>query len=493
MRIGIIGLLQESNTFISAATTIAHFRQEALLTGEPIRKLMQGAFHEIGGFFEGLSNAGFDAVPIFLARAMPYGPMKADVYSSLRDMMLVELRQCGKLDGILVACHGANVAETVPDVDGHWLATIREYVGADVPLVCTLDPHGNLSQQMVNAADAIVAYRTNPHIDQRVCGLKAASTLRQTLAGEIKPTMAAAFPPLVINIERQSTSAPPCSTHFERADEMLQRDKVISNSILLGFPYADVPEMGCSVVVVTDSDVSLAQQYADELARGIWHDREQFIGQLLEVEAAVAQAAELDRPVCLLDMGDNVGGGSPADGTILAKVLNERRVGPSLVCLFDPEVVRKASDAGLGASVHTSVGGKSDSLHGEPLEATFRVTSLHDGHFTEEEPRHGGWTTFDQGPTAVLRGDTGLTVLVNSKRTAPFSLKQVTSCGLDPKDFQIIVAKGVHAPVAAYKPVCKHLLRVNTPGVTMADVTQLDFHQRRRPLFPFERDFDWQP
>ena len=109
-----------------------------------------------------------------------------------------------------------------------------------------------------------------------------------------------------------------------------------------------------------------------------------------------------------------------------------------------------------------------------------------DGKFEETEVRHGGIRRFDQGPTAVVRTDTGLTVILTTNRMAPFSLNQVTSCGLDPAAFRVLLAKGVHAPVAAYAPVCKHLIRVNTPGVTTADMRALDYRHRRRPLFPFE-------
>jgi microcystin degradation protein MlrC len=97
----------------------------------------------------------------------------------------------------------------------------------------------------------------------------------------------------------------------------------------------------------------------------------------------------------------------------------------------------------------------------------------------------------DQGPTAVIRTDYGLTIMLTSRRMPPFSLKQLTAQGLIPADFQLLVAKGVNAPVAAYKEVCKHFIRVNTPGCTTADIEQLHYQHRRKPMFPWERDFEW--
>ena len=125
---------------------------------------------------------------------------------------------------------------------------------------------------------------------------------------------------------------------------------------------------------------------------------------------------------------------------------------------------------------------------GDPLVGEFTVVSLHAGKFHETKARHGGWTDFDMGRTAVVRSERGMTVMLTTHRTAPFSLEQLRSCDLDPSAFRILVAKGVNAPIAAYQEVCEHFLRVNTPGVTTADMTRLTFHHRRRPMFPFEAE-----
>ncbi len=132
------------------------------------------------------------------------------------------------------------------------------------------------------------------------------------------------------------------------------------------------------------------------------------------------------------------------------------------------------------------MGGKTDPRQGAPLTATVRVRGLYDGHFSEHEPRHGGRTDYDMGATAVVQMLQGPTVMLTSRRIAPFSLEQLRSCNVDPRDYQIIIAKGVHAPAAAYAPVCSTLIRVNTPGVTTADITRLDYRNRRRPMAPFE-------
>jgi microcystin degradation protein MlrC len=389
----------------------------------------------------------------------------------------------------LVAPHGATVSEPFPDVDGHWLGELRRRVGPEMPIIGTLDPHANLSPAMVAATNALIAYRTNPHLDQRARGIDAARMMIETVRGKVRPTMAASFPPLAINIERQHTFEEPCHSLYRFADQQLLNDKLLINSIILGFPYADVAEMGSSAIAVTHDDPALAQALADDLGRYMWEHREDFAGKFISVDEALDQAAGMKGPVCLLDMGDNVGGGSPGDGTFLAQAIHERKVAGAFVCLWDPEAVAQAQAMGEWGTGRFHVGGKSDRKHGPTLEVEATVVGLYDGQFEEPQPRHGGFTKLDQGATAVIRTDAGLTIMLTSRRMPPFSLRQLTVHGVLPEQMQLLVAKGVNAPVAAYKEVCKSFIRVNTPGVTTADIEKLEYKNRRRPMFPWEKEF----
>ena len=491
MRIGIISLQHESNTFIATPTTLDDFRRETLAAGPGAAAQFEGAHHEIGGFIEALRQAGAQAVPIFAAWAMPAGKITGDTHDQLLAMMFDALADAGPLDGLLVAPHGAAVSEREPDMDGHWLALLRSKVGPGMPMVCTLDPHTNLTPRMIEACDATVTYRTNPHLDQRQRGVEAAGLIVRMLRGEARPTQAAAFPCVAINIEKQETAKQPCAVLYELADEMRSRAGVLAVSVALGFPYSDVPEMGTAFIVVTDNDAGLARQCADELADHLWRRRDAFVAELIGIEDAVADAATGSGPVCLLDMGDNVGGGSPADGTIIAQYIHQRGGPKTFVAICDPEAVEQAGAAGIGQKLPLRVGGKSDDRHGPPLDTQFVVRSLHDGQFSESKPRHGGRATFDMGATAIVETGAGLTVQVTTRRITPFSLNQLICCGLEPSSFQIMIAKGVVAPVAAYAEVCPRIIRVNTPGVTTADMESLDYHHRRRPLFPFEKPERW--
>ena len=488
MRVGIIALLHESNTFISTPTTMGSFRQDGIFTGRAMYDHYSGGHHEVSGFLEGLESAGIDALPIFHAATTPSGRITRETCEELMQMMFDEVEAVGEVDGYLVAPHGANSGEgdEYRDLDGHWLSRLREVVGSEKPIICTIDPHANLSPRMVAACDATIAYRSNPHLDQKQRGLEAAALMVRTLKGEVKPTQAGAFPPVGINIERQSTFAPPCLPMYELADEMLKETGVLSNSVVLGFPYADVEEMGSAFVVVTDGDMDRAQVLANQLADYLYAHRAEFVGEYIAVPNAVDMAVGQEGPVCLLDMGDNVGGGSAGDGTEILHELHRRGNTTGFVCIFDPESQERARDAGVGNRVVLDIGGKTDELHGASLNAEVRVRSLHAGKFRESEVRHGGRTSFDMGPTAIVETDTGIAISLTSRRAVPVSLGLMTSCDLDPAAFQVVVAKGVHAPVAAYEPVCTALIRVDTPGATAADMRGFEYEFRREPMYPFE-------
>jgi microcystin degradation protein MlrC len=488
MRVGIVSLMHESNSFINTPTTLDMFKASRYLRGVEVGRFFSGGLNEIAGFIEGLDGTLVEAVPIFYAGTAPSGEITEETCDALIQAMFEEIEKAGPVDGFLVAPHGANVGATEEyhDLDGHWLKRLREQVGRKIPIVCTLDPHTNLTERMIDACNATIAYRSNPHLDQKAVGIAAAKLMVKILQREIKPTQAAVFPPIAINIERQRTATPPCLPLYELADEMLNQPGVLTNSIILGFPYSDVEEMGSSMIVVTHNDRALAQKLAAELGDYLVTHREEFVGEFIDISTAIDRAMEIDGPVCLLDMGDNVGGGSAADGTLIALELHKRANTRAFVCLVDPESVEKAVAAGVGSEIELEMGGKTDGLHGPPLKAQVKVLGIYDGKFQESEIRHGGQTHFDMGTTVVVKTDTELTISLTTRRTVPVSLGVMTSVGLDPADFDIIIAKGVHSPVAAYEPVCSELIRVDTPGATTADMRNFEFKHRRKPLYPFE-------
>jgi len=487
-RIAIIGFLHESNTFISSPTTYQAFKNDCLLEGNDFYQGMSGTHHETSGFFSVLGEVKdeFDTVPIVLARAVPYGTVTAQAYQRIVDTILTLLDQATPIDGVLVAPHGATVSKKYSDADGYWLGKLRKFLGPEIPIIGTLDPHGNLSPLMAKSCNALIAYRSNPHLDQFTIGKQAAYLLIKTLQGNIQPVMEIARPPIAISIQKQESNIHPCLPLYNLANQQLRDPTVLTNSIMLGFPYSDVKEMGASFIVVTDKNRALARKYADVLAEYLIQNRKDFQAELETMEETIAKCKSLKGPICLLDMGDNTGGGAPGDSTILLHECQRQGLTNTFVCLYDQMVANQFMDFEIGSVHEIKVGAKTDELHGAPWIGLVKLIGKYDGKFYESEIRHGGAMDCDQGPTIVVRHKSGITIMVTSKRQPPFSLRQLTTFDVDPLNFHFLITKGVNAPIAAYKTICNQIIKVNTPGTTTADIEHLHYRHRRIPLYPFE-------
>lgn len=486
-RVALLGLYHESNTFIDRKTTLTDFRKGHLLRGDGIIAEYRQAYHEIGGMLEVMEREGVEVVPLIFAEATPGGIVARSAYRRLLGEMTALLAEALPIDGCLVVPHGAGVAEGQPDMDGHWLGQVRALVGPGVPIVGTLDPHANVSQAMVASTDALVAYRTNPHIDQRETGKKAAELMASCLKGEVKLAQYLLKPPVTISIEQQHTAAYPCKPLYDEAAMLAQQGGVLAVSVALGFPYADVSEMGTSFLVVTNDAPQTGAEVAKRLAEMLVARRHEFVGKLAAIGEQVDALQRADKPVLWLDMGDNVGGGALGDSVVLLKALEEDGRLRCFSCIFDPSAVAALWKHGCGDAVVITLGNDYTPGSGDhPLTLTVRLLRKVDGKFQESTPRHGGQVQYDMGNTVVAETINGNVVMIHSLRVPPFSLSQLTTFGVDPATFDVVIAKGVNAPIAAYGPVCKTIMQADTPGPTQADMTRFPFRFRRKPLFPFE-------
>jgi microcystin degradation protein MlrC len=263
------------------------------------------------------------------------------------------------------------------------------------------------------------------------------------------------------------------------------RPGILAASLLPGFAYADVPQMGPALIVVADGDPNLARREADRLGNILWETRTQLVRQLPDARAAVAQAVGAERlPVVLVETGDNVGGGSAGDATFVLSELLLQKATDSVVCLFAPDEVRQCAAAGIGAEVRLTVGGKVDRLHGEPVTVTGRVKVLHDGTYLEPEVRHGGKRLNHMGLTALLELPGRNLLVLNSQRHPPFSSGQLTCVGIEPRRQRIVVVKAAIAYKAAYAPLAGTIIEVDTPGTTAVNPERFTYRHIRRPMYP---------
>jgi microcystin degradation protein MlrC len=494
LRVAVLGFHHESNTFAPVPASLDRFLAGGVTEGDEIVDRYGSSQATMAGFLELRDRDGVECTPLIHADLNPMGTITEEAFEHLVGRMIVALVDNGPWDVVLLALHGAAVASHQLDVDGDIISRVRAAAGPDVVIGVALDMHANVSRRMVRECDVLNTYLTNPHVDARQRAREVADLALATAAGSVRPVMALETPPLVIGILRQGTSDWPMRQLIDRTSELTALAGVLSVSVVEGFPYADVPEMGMSFIAVTDGDEALAADVACQLASEAWSLREQFVGAAADVDAALLHAAaSTARPVVLLDVGDNVGGGSPADSTHVLSAAQRLGVRNLFHSLCDPAAVQHCVRAGITASVELTVGGRTDHLHGAPVAVAARVRHLDDGRFEDPGVTHGGFRFFDAGPRALLETNDGHFVLLTSRPMGNTSRAELTSVGLEPEHLQIIVAKGVQSPRAAYEPIAAEMIQLNTPGCTSADLSALAYRHRRRPMFPFEPEAAYAP
>jgi microcystin degradation protein MlrC len=513
MRYAILGISHETNTFSKVPATYEQFEKAHILRGQDMVDEYAESDYTISGYLEAAEELGFEAVPLMYAQTGPIGTITKDAYDRITAEQFDMLRNQGPWDAVLLALHGAAVSEEFPDMDGEYTRAVREIVGPDVPVGATLDMHANISKATVANTDVCVVWRTCPHLDTKVRGRKTADLIYRTVTGEINPVQFIEMPPMLVNIVKQFTGQEPMKSLVDECVEANEIPGVLDTSISEGYPYSDVEEMGMSWIAITDGDAELAEKVAKDMAASAWTKRvdlnrpvasieealtqaqERYVGPKPEgVDpddgSALAEAAPSDHshlgPIVLMDVGDNIGGGSSADSTHILKVAKEMGVDGYLQSLYDPEAVKACVAAGVGAELALDVGGHTDDMHGEPIHVVGTVEVIDDGPYEETRPTHGGFRFYDDGQRVRFHTVDGITIVLTSRRSGNTAREQMYSMGIKLEDYKIIVAKGVNSPLPAYLPIAAEIIIVNSPGVTSADLDTFEFKSRRIPLYPFE-------
>lgn len=487
-RLAALGMIHEANTFAPTHLGLDAFDRAGILRRDEIARQHAGGTSPMAGFLRGAERPGVEIVPLMTTTLTPGGPITAGALEMFVDEMTAALASEGPFDGVLAGLHGAAVAEHVHDVDGYMLKRIRQVVGPDVPIGVCLDLHANISKEMCEHADVLNTYRTNPHVDAHVVAEEIADVVIRTARGEIQPTLAFEPIPALIGILQQNTDRAPMRDVMEDVRELMTRPEVLSATVSEGYPYADVPEMGMAVIVVTNDDGPAARQHAKRLAGRTWERRDEFFTAATDVDQALQQAADTsDGPILLLDVGDNIGGGAPGDSVELLASAVRLGVGSLLTVVADSQAATTCHRQGIGALVTLSIGGKATPDHYRaPVDADGIVLALHNGVYEATDVAHGGVRHYNAGPSAAVRLDTGQTVVLTTHAAPPFTASQLPTLGLEIEDFHVVVAKGVHSPLASYGPRVQQIVQVDTPGITSADVRRFTYQHRRVPLYPFE-------
>jgi microcystin degradation protein MlrC len=488
VRIAIASLMQESNTFSTVMTRYEDFNP---VFGPAALQRHRGKLTEMGGFIDTLSRARHEIVPLCAAWAITANRTRRADFTRLVDEFSARLAQV-RPDGLLLAMHGAQTAEGVDDVESHVLMRAREIVGPVLPIVVTLDLHANITQAMIDRATALVGYHTYPHTDMYEIGQKAAKLLLSTLSGAIRPVMAWRKLPLLVNAENQQTSRGPARRLFARAQLLEAAGRALAVSIFSVQPWMDIPEMGSAVVVVANGDVRAADRHAAAIAQKYWQMRREFEVSLTPPELAIRMAlATKGGPVVLAESSDSTGSGSPGDSTgVLKHLVKAKLTEPVAIFLVDPEAAVQLSAAGVGATVTLPIGGKLDRRNSKPVRVTGYVRLVSDGRWTARARGYNTGIETCMGKTVVLEIG-AVRVLIAERSAMTVDPELFRSHGIEPLYCKIVVVKSPNGFRAAYEPIAKRIILVDTPGVSTARLETLPFRRINRPIYPLDRDIQY--
>jgi microcystin degradation protein MlrC len=486
-RIAVGGFLHETNTFAPTKATYADFVHgggwPALTQGMDVLETMRGINVGLAGFIEAAQAHEWELVPTVACGASPSAHVTRDAYERIAKVMIDGIKAAGPRDAVYLDLHGAMVTEHLDDGEGEILARVREAIGNALPLVVSLDLHANVTPAMVEHADALIAYRTYPHIDMADTGRAAAAHLKLVLQSNRKFAKAFRQLPFLIPISWQCTNDEPCKSIYAKL-AALQSDAVPTLSFAPGFPAADFPDCGPSVFAygATQADADAA---AAEIAALIAGHEDDFDGRIFTPDDGVRFAMDLARsaskPIVVADTQDNPGAGGDSDTTgMLRALVRNNATKAAIGVIWDPASAKLAHDAGEGATITLALGGKSGIPGDAPYQETFLVEKLSDGKFKAPGPYYGG-RDMEMGPSACLRIG-GVRVVVGSYKAQLADQAMYRFVGIEPTQQSILVNKSSVHFRADFEPIAEKLIICAAPGAMPADTAALPWTRLRRGM-----------
>lgn len=478
---------QETNRYAKGVSGLAEYQQREYSFGEEeLRNAFQGTKSEMGGFLDVLDQkSDCQLIPVCALNASP-GPVTAQsIWEEVCNALVYTIQEAQKVDGILLALHGAMVTEEMEDGEGELLEVLRSYVGPDVPIVATLDLHANVTEKMIQHATAFFSCDYYPHTDFYECGVRAACCIWDTIAGRIHPVMKWNKLNLIFPyVMTQSASFIPL---LRKAQSWREMGTLLNSSICHGFFASDIYEQGAAVVTVADGDTLLAQELADDLAADIWDSRDYLGRTFYTADEAIKIALDADTfPVVIADVADNPGSGATTDSVVLLKKLLEAGIqDTALAVLYDPETVAQAKKAGIGAKLDVILGGKlAPEITGGPLFCSALVKNLTDGYVENTGPMNTG-VVLPYGDCALLQVE-GVQVIVCSNHTQPYDLEIYRHCSIVPENMKLLVVKSAVHFRASFGLIASKILDVETPALGPMNPQMLPLAHSRRPIYPLD-------
>ncbi|MFD0713753.1 M81 family metallopeptidase [Paenibacillus sp. GCM10027626] len=485
MRIAIGQVLHETNTFSSERTDEAAFRRQEWCEEAEIVPEHDGVRDYVGGMIdEARAIGGITLVPTLAVSAEPSGIITAAAWRRIKEALLASLSKIDGIDGICLALHGAGIAENCDDIEGELLHDIRAMFGPSMPIVATLDLHANVTALMVNNADVLLGVNYYPHSDEYDRGREAIAMLHHMFLGKIKPCM---------HLERLPMIMPTCTTLFGPAAQVNEvcwewesRPHMLDCTFFHGFPYSDRANTAVTVVAIANNNPALAQEAATSAAQAIWDKRAAFdIRYLSPAEGMRAALAAAEHPVIINETSDNPGAGAPGDGTYLLRVMLAANEPGTCFChICDPEVVEQAFQAGVNGWIDTELGGKTDQLHGTPLQIRAQVAALTDGVFVQTSPMWSG-KRVDLGRSArLLIGNVDVIVTTIKSQLLDDELLKLHQ--IDYRSCRVVGIKSSQHFRGFFQDRVPEIITVDSPGISTFDFSIFPYEHIKRPIYPLD-------
>src|SRR5215475_10810637 len=483
-RIAVGGFLHETNTFAPTKATYDAFVHgggwPSMALGTDVLKVMRKINVGLAGFVDAADDNGWELVPTISCAASPSAHVTKDAFERVVKVMVDGIASAGAIDAVYLDLHGAMVTEHHDDGEGEILARVRQVIGNDIPLVVSLDLHANVTPEMVAHADALIAYRTYPHVDMADTGRACAKHLALLL--KTKQRFAKAFRqlPFLIPISWQATLDQPTKGIYEKL-AALQDETVPTLSFAPGFPAADFPDCGASVFAYGRTQAD-ADKAADAITAIIEGHEDDFDGRIYSPDEGVRLAMELSKtarkPIVIADTQDNPGAGGDSDTTgMLRALVRNGATRAATGVIYDPESAKAVHAAGEGATITLALGGKSGITGDAPYQETFIVEKLSDGNFIAPGPYFGG-RAMEMGPSACLRiGDVRAVVASHKAQLADQAMYRYV--GIEPTEQKILVNKSSVHFRADFEPIAETLLICAAPGAMPADTADLPWTRLR--------------
>jgi microcystin degradation protein MlrC len=486
--------MHETNTFSIVKTDLALWRRRDFHTENEIPGVFRGTRSALGATFEAADKYGWTLIHPVSANANPSGIVTDDAFETISGMILGAVERQAPIDGVLFHLHGAMVTESHEDGEGELLERLRGILGPDVPIVVTLDLHANVTQKMADNASALIAFRTYPHIDMYERAWQGAELLEAAMQGKIRPRTIIARRPMLHGLDWGRTQKGPMAELIERGEKLEHAGEALVVSICAGFALANIRDVGPSVTVTFDELGGVGtgpppQEIAETFMDHAWEMRDYSTVHMLSVAAAVARAREGkkgDKPLVVADFTDNPGGGGYGDATAFLKGLVEAGVeGVAFHAICDPQAVQDGIRAGIGATATLTIGGKTDPrMGGGPLTLTGEIVCLTNGKFIAYGPMGGG-VERNYGPSMVFRVG-GIDIIVITNNGQATDLGQLTSLGVDPTRYPTVAVKSMQHFRAAFEPIAREVVLVDTGALCKPQYTPELFDQVRRPIWPLD-------